>query len=75
MGVRLQSRGRDVVFLGFGSQVMRRGATRDRLRKELDVLYFEMEAAGLMDGFPCLMIRGICDYTDSQKKTLAYHST
>jgi hypothetical protein len=35
---------------------MRRGSTRDRLRKELDVLYFEMEAAGLMDGFPCLMI-------------------
>jgi hypothetical protein len=26
-----------------------------------------MEAAGLMDGFPCLVIRGICDYADSHK--------
>jgi nucleoside phosphorylase len=26
-----------------------------------------MEAAGLMDVFPCLVIRGICDYTDSHK--------
>jgi hypothetical protein len=26
-----------------------------------------MEAAGLMDDFPCLMVRGICDYADSHK--------
>jgi nucleoside phosphorylase len=26
-----------------------------------------MEAAGLMDRFPCLVIRGICDYADSHK--------
>jgi hypothetical protein len=24
-----------------------------------------MEAAGLMNDFPCLVIRGICDYADS----------
>jgi hypothetical protein len=47
--------------------VMRHGVTRDRLRRELDVLCFEMEAAGLMDQFPCLVIRGICDYADSHK--------
>ena len=29
--------------------------------------YVEMEAAGLMDSFPCLVIRGICDYADSHK--------
>ena len=28
---------------------------------------FEMEAAGLMNTFPCLVIRGICDYADSHK--------
>ena len=28
---------------------------------------FEMEAAGLMNDFPCLVVRGICDYTDSHK--------
>jgi nucleoside phosphorylase len=32
-----------------------------------DVLCFEMEAAGLMSHFPCLVIRGICDYSDSHK--------
>ncbi|EXL65494.1 hypothetical protein FOPG_18280 [Fusarium oxysporum f. sp. conglutinans race 2 54008] len=31
------------------------------------VLCFEMEAAGLMNHFPCLVIRGICDYSDSHK--------
>ncbi|ORY12720.1 nucleoside phosphorylase domain-containing protein [Clohesyomyces aquaticus] len=42
--------------------------TRDRLSRELaGVLCFEMEAAGLMNSFPCLVIRGICDYADSHK--------
>ena len=31
------------------------------------MLCVEMEAAGLMDEFPCLVIRGICDYADSHK--------
>jgi hypothetical protein len=26
-----------------------------------------MEAAGLMNSFPCLVVRGICDYADSHK--------
>jgi hypothetical protein len=26
-----------------------------------------MEAAGIMNHFPCLVIRGICDYSDSHK--------
>lgn len=50
-----------------GNQVMKDGITRDRLREQLDVLCFEMEAAGLMDSFPCLVIRGISDYADSHK--------
>jgi nucleoside phosphorylase len=51
-----------------GNQVMKDGATRDRLSSELGgVLCFEMEAAGLMNSFPCLVIRGICDYADSHK--------
>ncbi|KAK4081122.1 uncharacterized protein Triagg1_2654 [Trichoderma aggressivum f. europaeum] len=42
---------------------------RDRLTKELDkkVLCVEMEAAGLMNSFPCIVIRGICDYADSHR--------
>ncbi|KAK7178576.1 Ankyrin repeat domain-containing protein 50-like protein 1 [Paraphaeosphaeria sporulosa] len=51
-----------------GNQVMRDARTRDRLSRELDgILCFEMEAAGLMNSFPCLVIRGICDYADSHK--------
>lgn len=54
-------------IIASGNQVMRDGATREKLRKELNVLCFEMEAAGLMDDFPCLVIRGICDYADTHK--------
>jgi nucleoside phosphorylase len=51
-----------------GNQVMRSAAERDRVSAELGgVLCFEMEAAGLMNSFPCLVIRGICDYADSHK--------
>ncbi|KAL6879187.1 hypothetical protein J3F83DRAFT_768457 [Trichoderma novae-zelandiae] len=54
-------------LIGSANQVMRHGLTRDRLRKENGILCFEMEAAGLMDSLPCLVIRGICDYADSHK--------
>ena len=46
---------------------MKDTTVRDRLAAEKDVLCFEMEAAGLMNHFPCLVIRGICDYSDSHK--------
>ena len=46
---------------------MKDGLTRDKAAAELKVLCFEMEAAGLMNDFPCLVIRGICDYSDSHK--------
>lgn len=49
------------------NRVMRDGTARERLRKETDALCVEMEAAGLMDNFPCLVVRGICDYADSHK--------
>ena len=45
-----------------GNQVMEHGKTRDQLAKEHGMLYFEMEAAGLMNQLPCLVIRGVCDY-------------
>ncbi|KAL4786957.1 Pfs domain protein [Aspergillus varians] len=46
--------------------VMKNARLRDQLRQEFDVMCFEMEAAGLVD-FPCLVIRGISDYSDSHK--------
>lgn len=54
-------------LIASGNQVVKRGRTRDELAREIDILCFEMEAAGLMDNFPCLVIRGICDYADSHK--------
>ncbi|KAL6229598.1 nucleoside phosphorylase domain-containing protein [Aspergillus navahoensis] len=50
-----------------GNQVMKTGIVRDSIAQQLDVICFEMEAAGLMDILPCLPIRGICDYADSHK--------
>src|SRR5467141_905498 len=54
-------------LIASGNQVMKHGKTRDRLGKEYGMLCFEMEAAGLMNQLPCLVIRGICDYSDSHK--------
>jgi len=51
-----------------GNQVMKSAAQRDKVSEDLGgVLCFEMEAAGLMNSFPCLVVRGICDYADSHK--------
>lgn len=54
-------------LIASGDQLMKHGLTRSRLGKDLGVLCFEMEAAGLMNHFKCLAIRGICDYSDSHK--------
>lgn len=47
--------------------LMKDAVARDKLAQEHGVLCFEMEAAGLMNHFPSLVIRGICDYSDSHK--------
>jgi nucleoside phosphorylase len=46
------------------------GVARDRAKKALGAICFEREAAGLMNNFPCLVIRGICDYADTHKSVL-----
>ena len=50
-----------------GSSVVRDAKKRDYLGRDCGALCVEMEAAGLMDEFDCLVIRGICDYADSHK--------
>ncbi|KAM5521743.1 PFS domain-containing protein [Fusarium oxysporum f. sp. phaseoli] len=50
-----------------GNQVIKDARIRDNLSDELGVICFEMEAAGLMNSSPCLVVRGICDYSDSHK--------
>ncbi|KAF3934727.1 hypothetical protein ABW20_dc0106703 [Dactylellina cionopaga] len=54
-------------LIASANQLMKNAEIRDKLAAEMDVLCFEMEAAGLMNQFPCLVIRGICDYSDSHK--------
>ncbi|KAL6358357.1 hypothetical protein LRP88_08542 [Fusarium phalaenopsidis] len=49
------------------NRLMKDALTRDALAAKKGVLCFEMEAAGLVNHFPCLIIRGICDYSDSHK--------
>jgi nucleoside phosphorylase len=57
-------------LIASANQLMKDASIRDKLSEEKDVLCFEMEAAGLMNQFPFLAIRGICDYSDSHKNGL-----
>ena len=52
-----------------GNILIQDAVTRDELVAEMneECICFEMEAAGLMNSFPCLVIRGISDYADSHK--------
>jgi nucleoside phosphorylase len=50
-----------------GNELIKNAAERDRLGEELGAKCVEMEAAGLMNDFPCIVIRGVCDYADAHK--------
>ncbi|KAK0624459.1 hypothetical protein DIS24_g11207 [Lasiodiplodia hormozganensis] len=54
-----------------GNVVVKNAEDRENLIKHhpsaSKCLCYEMEAAGVMNNFPCLVIRGICDYSDSHK--------
>ncbi|GAQ33163.1 Pfs, NACHT and Ankyrin domain protein [Aspergillus niger] len=61
-----------VVHLGTiasGNTVVGDGVTRDTINHRFgnSILCFEMEAAGVMNTLPCLVVRGISDYADSMK--------
>lgn len=53
--------------IGSSNRVVEDAVTRETLRNKFGIICVETEAAGLMDDFPCLVIRGICDYADSYK--------
>ncbi|KAK2786997.1 hypothetical protein FQN52_007439 [Onygenales sp. PD_12] len=57
-------------LIASGSKVMKDAMIRDRLAEMEQVLCFEMEAAGVMDRFPCVVIRGIGNYSDTHKNDL-----
>jgi nucleoside phosphorylase len=50
------------------NKVIEDSSIRDRLHDEFGAICAETEAAGLMDNFPCVVIRGICNYADSHWK-------
>ncbi|GKU05909.1 unnamed protein product [Fusarium langsethiae] len=50
-----------------GELVVKDAKLRDRLAQQHGLLCFEMEAAGALADFPCIVIRGISDYCDSHK--------
>ncbi|KAM6484184.1 hypothetical protein HDV62DRAFT_314970 [Trichoderma sp. SZMC 28011] len=56
-------------IIASGSMVVKNGVERDKIdRRYANTIFcFDMEAAGLMNNFPCLIIRGISDYSDSHK--------
>ncbi|PQE05705.1 Ankyrin repeat protein [Rutstroemia sp. NJR-2017a BVV2] len=56
-------------LIASGNTVINNAKFRNKLNKGLggNVLCVETEAAGLMSNFPCVVIRGICDYADSHK--------
>ncbi|KAF5677126.1 ankyrin repeat protein [Fusarium circinatum] len=56
-------------LIASGNEVIKDPIFRDKLNTDLGghVLCIEMEAAGLAHNFPCITIRGICDYADSHK--------
>lgn len=54
-------------LIASADRLMKDALVRDELATKEGILCFEMEAAGLMDHFRCLVIRGICDYSDTHK--------
>ncbi|KAJ5889620.1 hypothetical protein N7504_010430 [Penicillium tannophilum] len=54
-------------LIASGNRVIKDGCERDKIAQEFGALCFEMEAAGIMNHLPCLVVRGICDYCDSHK--------
>ena len=54
-------------IIASGNQVIKDAAERNKIGHEFGAMCVEMEAAGLMNDFPCIVIRGICDYADRGK--------
>lgn len=56
--------------IGSGDTVMKSGEHRDKIAKKHNIIAFEMEGAGIWNELPTVVIKGICDYSDSHKNKL-----
>jgi hypothetical protein len=45
--------------------MLKSGIDRDRLAREHEILALETEGSGVWDEFPCIIVKGVCDYADS----------
>lgn len=54
-------------IFGSADTVLKSAMDRDRIAGQYGVGGFEMEATGTCDIFPCIVIKGACDYADSHK--------
>ncbi|CAG8941374.1 unnamed protein product [Penicillium salamii] len=54
-------------IIASGSKVIKSASVRDRIGEAFNACCVEMEAYGLMNYFPCLVIRGISDFADGEK--------
>ncbi|KAG9952733.1 purine and uridine phosphorylase, partial [Aureobasidium melanogenum] len=56
--------------IGSASTVMKSGEHRDIIARENKIIAFEMEGAGVWDNLPCIVVKGVCDYSDSHKNKM-----
>lgn len=56
-------------IIASGNTLFNDAVHRDKILEDVgeECICFEMEAAGLINNFPCIVVRGICDYADSHK--------
>lgn len=58
-------------IIASGNTLVKDAVARDRIAQSINAggkcICYEMEAAGIVSHFPCMVIRGICDYADSHK--------
>ncbi|KAJ5261272.1 hypothetical protein N7478_011867 [Penicillium angulare] len=57
-------------FIESGDRPMKDAVQRDKLATTKDIQCFETGVSALMNNFPCLVIRAICDYADSHANNL-----
>lgn len=54
-------------YIASSNQLHISASKRNKLQNLFGVICFEMEGAGVTSNHPCLVVRGICDYSDSHK--------
>ncbi|KAH7035974.1 uncharacterized protein B0I36DRAFT_347681 [Microdochium trichocladiopsis] len=53
--------------VGSADTVMKSGVDRDIIAARYQLVALEMEAAGMWEELPCIVVKGVCDYADSHK--------